>query len=245
MLIAIFADIHANKQAFEACLKQARTDGAARFVLLGDIVGYGADPVWAVETTMDLAGRGAPAVRGNHDNAIIHDEDMNPVAQVAIDWTRGQLGRPQRDFLDALPMTQTEGERLYVHAEASRPERWNYVQNAGDAARSLVATMARVTFCGHIHRPALYTMSATGKMAAVTPTAGLAMPLLPGRQWLAVLGSVGQPRDGNPAASYAMLDTGRNELTYCRAPYDVEAAAERIRRSGLPGSLADRLLLGA
>jgi len=171
VLIAIFADIHANKQAFEACLKQARADGAARFVLLGDIVGYGADPVWAVETTMDLAGRGAPAVRGNHDNAINHDEDMNPVAQVAIDWTRGQLGRPQRDFLDALPMTQTEGERLYVHAEASRPERWHYVQNAGDAARSLAATAAHVTFCGHIHRPALYTMSATGKMAAVTPTA--------------------------------------------------------------------------
>jgi len=113
------------------------------------------------------------------------------------------------------------------------------------AARSLAATAAHVTFCGHIHRPALYTMSATGKMAAVTPTAGLAMPLLPGRQWLAVLGSVGQPRDGNPAASYAMLDTGRNELTYCRAPYDVEAAAERIRRNGLPGALADRLLLGA
>jgi diadenosine tetraphosphatase ApaH/serine/threonine PP2A family protein phosphatase len=87
-------------------------------------------------------------------------------------------------------------------------------------------------------------MSATSKMTAFTPTSGVAVQLLPGRRWLAVLGSVGQPRDGNPAASYLMLDTERHEITYCRAPYDVEQAAARIRDKGLPAWLAERLLLG-
>jgi diadenosine tetraphosphatase ApaH/serine/threonine PP2A family protein phosphatase len=88
-------------------------------------------------------------------------------------------------------------------------------------------------------------MSATGKMTVFAPTAGSAVQLLPGRRWLAVLGSVGQPRDGNPAACYAMLDSKRGELTYRRVPYDVEAAAARIRDNGLPVWLADRLSLGA
>jgi diadenosine tetraphosphatase ApaH/serine/threonine PP2A family protein phosphatase len=118
------------------------------------------------------------------------------------------------------------------------------VSNVWDAARSIRATSARITFCGHIHRPALYCMSATAKMTAFTPTAGIAVPLLPGRRWLAVLGSVGQPRDGNPAASYVMLDTGRREITYCRAPYDIELAAAQIQKNGLPTWLAERLFVG-
>lgn len=244
MLIAIFADIHANKQAFEACLKQARDDGAERFVLLGDYVGYGGDPVWVTETAMDLVGRGAFAVLGNHDHAVSHGESMNVEATVAIEWTRGELGSVQRQFLDALPFTQSDADRLYVHADASHPQHWIYVQSTLEAAQSLSSTSAHVTFCGHIHRPALYTLSVTGKMASITPTTGVAMPLLPGRRWLAVIGSVGQPRDGNPAASYAILDTAKNELTYCRAPYDVEAAAARIRGNGLPTWLADRLFRG-
>ena len=117
--------------------------------------------------------------------------------------------------------------------------------NADDAARSLNATPARVTFCGHVHRPVLYTMSASGEMTAFTPVTGVPMPLLPGRRWLAVLGSVGQPRDGNPAAAYAHARYRRErEMTFCRAPYDIEGAAARIRDKGLPHALADRLFIG-
>ena len=108
----------------------------------------------------------------------------------------------------------------------------------------MMATPARITFCGHIHMPALYSMSPAGKMTSFIPTAGVAAPLLAGRRWLAVLGSVGQPRDGDPAASFAMFDTDTREITYCRVPYDVETAAERIRQNGLPFWLADRLLVG-
>ena len=158
--------------------------------------------------------------------------------------SRGRLSATQRRFLAELPLTLQEDDRLYVHSEASNPPRWRYVQNSSDAARSIAATSAHVTFCGHIHKPALYSMSSAAKMTGFVPISGVSVQLLPGRRWLAVLGSVGQPRDGNPAASFAMFDTGSGAITYCRVPYDVEAAAMRIRKNGLPHWLADRLLVG-
>ncbi len=245
VLLAVFADIHANRQAFAACLDHARARGAERIICLGDYVGYGADPEWTVETVMGLVENGAMAVRGNHDNAVgTPSESMNAEAQAAIEWTRGRLSAAQRRFLAELPFELWDDDRLYVHSEASSPQRWRYVQNATDAARSIIATEAHATFCGHIHRPALYSMSATAKMTSFIPTSGVPVQLLRGRQWLAVLGSVGQPRDGDRAASFAMYDTETEEITYCRVPYDVEAAAQRIRENGLPHWLADRLLVG-
>ena len=245
MRLAIFADIHANRQAFGACLEFARARGAERIILLGDYVGYGADPEWTVETVMSMVDSGAAAVLGNHDQAVgTPSTGFNAEAQAAIEWTRGRLGVESRRFLAQLPLTLQEDDRLYVHSEASSPASWRYVQNSSDAARSIMATSSSVTFCGHIHRPALYSMSSAGKMTSFVPTSGVAVQLLPGRRWLAVLGSVGQPRDGNPAASFAMFDRESREITWCRVPYDVEAAARRIRENGLPFWLADRLLLG-
>jgi diadenosine tetraphosphatase ApaH/serine/threonine PP2A family protein phosphatase len=245
MRVALLTDIHANRQAFAACLACARAEGAERFVLLGDYVGYGADPDWCVSTVMDLVAAGAIALQGNHDCAVGNPRvQMNSEAKAAIEWTRSQLGREQRTFLAELPLTFEDWGLLFVHADASRPGNWNYVLDAGDAARSIQATTAHVTFCGHVHRPALYSMSTTGKLTTFTPTSDVPIQLLQGRQWLAVLGSVGQPRDGNPAASYAMLDTTRREITYRRAPYDVESAANCIRAQGLPPWLADRLAVG-
>jgi diadenosine tetraphosphatase ApaH/serine/threonine PP2A family protein phosphatase len=243
--LAIFADIHANRQAFDACLEAARAHGAERMVLLGDHVGYGADPEWSVDTVMELVDAGALAVGGNHDQAVSDRSDtMNPEAQAAIEWTRGRLGIAQRRFLADLPLTLREDECLYVHAEASNPSRWRYVQGTADAARSMIATTARLTFCGHIHQPALYSMSSTAKMTSFVPISGVPVQLSKGRQWLVVLGSVGQPRDGNPAACFALFDTSSCEITYCRVPYDVETAARRIRENGLPIWLADRLAVG-
>ena len=245
MLLAVFADIHANRQAFGACLDYARAHGAERIVCLGDYVGYGADPEWAVETVMSLVENGAIAVRGNHDTAIgTPSETMNAEAQAAIEWTRGRLSVTQRRFLAELPLTLQEDDRLYVHSEASHPARWRYVQSNSDARRSMLATTAHATFSGHIHRPALYSMSITAKMTSFVPVTGVPVQLLRGWQWLAVLGSVGQPRDGHPAAGFAMFDTVSGEITYCRVPYDVETAAQRIRDNGLPRWLADRLTAG-
>jgi diadenosine tetraphosphatase ApaH/serine/threonine PP2A family protein phosphatase len=245
VLLAVFADIHANRPAFEACLAAARARGAERIILLGDFVGYGADPEWTVETVMDLVENGAIAVRGNHDNAVQSgSETMNAEAQAAIEWTRGRLSVAQQNFLAELPLALAEDDRLYVHSEASSPSRWRYVQSTADAARSMIATSAQITFCGHIHRPALYSMSVTAKMTSFVPATDVPVRLLRGRQWLAVVGSVGQPRDGDPAAAFVTFDTASREITYCRVPYDIDAAAGRILDNGLPVWLADRLALG-
>jgi diadenosine tetraphosphatase ApaH/serine/threonine PP2A family protein phosphatase len=212
---------------------------------MGDYVGYGADPEWAVNTVMELVENGALAVRGNHDQAIgTPSETMNAEAQAVIEWTRGRLDPAQRRFLAGLPLTHLDEDRLYVHSEASQPLRWRYVRSTTEAARSIAATDAKITFCGHIHRPSLFSMSVTAKMTSFVPTTGVPVQLLGGRQWLAVIGSVGQPRDGDPAASFATYDTASREITYCRVPYDVEAAAQRIRDNGLPHWLADRLSVG-
>jgi diadenosine tetraphosphatase ApaH/serine/threonine PP2A family protein phosphatase len=245
VLLALFSDIHANRQAFAACLEAARARGAERLILLGDVVGYGGDPEWTVDTVMALVERGAIAVCGNHDHAIgIPSESMNAAAQTAIDWTRGRLNAAQRRFLASLPLTREEDDRLYVHSEASNPPRWRYVQSAEDAARSMFATPAQITFCGHIHRPTLYSLARTAEMTGLVPASGIAVPLPEGRQWLAVAGAVGQPRDGDPSACFLTFDTRSREVTYCRVAYDVEAAAKRIRDAGLPRWLADRLSQG-
>jgi len=246
MRIALFADIHGNRHAFAACLEQARELGAERIVLLGDFVGYGADPVWVVSAAAELVARGALAVRGNHDSAVTnHRERMNDAAQIAIEWTRGELGPAERRFLEELPFTHEEDDRLYVHADASRPEAWRYVLDESDAALSLNATSAAITLCGHVHQPMVYRLTHTGQIASFLPKTGFAIPLHSAERWLAVLGSVGQPRDGNPAASFAIFDTNRRELTYWRAAYDVEAAAAAIRSKRLPALLAHRLFIGA
>jgi diadenosine tetraphosphatase ApaH/serine/threonine PP2A family protein phosphatase len=245
VLLALFSDIHANRQAFSACLDFANAHGAERIICLGDYVGYGADPEWTVDMVMALVDKGALAVRGNHDNAVAgSSETMNAEAQAAIEWTRGQLSTVQRRFLAELPLACEEGDRLYVHSEASNPAKWRYVLSTADAGRSLMSTEAHITFCGHVHKPALYSISVTGKMTSFVPISGVTVQLLSGRRWLSVLGAVGQPRDGDPAASFAMFDTISREITWCRVPYDVEEAARRIRENGLPLWLAERLSFG-
>ena len=155
-----------------------------------------------------------------------------------------RLVQERCDFLARLPLTVSDDDRLYVHAEASHPKAWTYVTSTVEASRSIVATPAHVTFCGHVHRPAVYSLSAAAKMTAFTPVTGVPIPLLAGRRWLLVAGSVGQPRDGNPAAAWLMLDTDRHQITFCRTPYDVDAAAAAIRSKGLPVWLAERLYRG-
>jgi diadenosine tetraphosphatase ApaH/serine/threonine PP2A family protein phosphatase len=245
MLLAILSDIHANREAFEAVLAAAEAAGAGRFVLLGDTVGYGADPEWCTERAMALAANGAIVLRGNHDEAVGNaGVSMNPTATLALEWTRRQLASKTRAFLAALPFEALDGDCLFVHADASAPADWNYVLDASDAGQHFSACDARVSFCGHVHMPALYCMAPAGKITHFRPVAATPVPLLPQRRWLAVTGSVGQPRDGNPAAAFALYDTESAELRFLRAAYDVETAAGKIRAAGLPASLADRLLRG-
>ena len=175
MRLAVFADIHANRQAFSACLDAARARGVERMVCLGDYVGYGADPEWTVDTVMGLVADGAIAVLGNHDNAVqTASEDHE---------RRG----PGRDRMDARP-AQRAAAALPRRAAADaagrgsplcpfrslQPARSGAMCATSDAARSMIATDAHVTFCGHIHKPALYSMSVTAKMTSFVPIVGRA-----------------------------------------------------------------------
>lgn len=249
MRIALLTDIHANLEALEACLAHAAAERAERLVFLGDLVGYGADPVAVVARVRGLmeqgAGHGAIALRGNHDEAALHGpQGFSTLAAIAMRWTQAQLNATTRTFLAGLPLTHGEEDRLYTHADASNPADWRYVTDARGARRSLDATTARLTFCGHTHVPALFALTATDKTLHHTPLADVMLPLLQSRRWLAVIGAVGQPRDGNPAACYGLLDTARAECGWMRVPYDIESAARKIRLAGLPEALAARLFEG-
>jgi len=245
VLIALFTDIHGNREALEACLADVGRRGIDRFVFLGDYVGYGADPGFAVDAVMAFVARGAIALVGNHDSAATGaPARMNDEAMIAIQWTRQQLDQSQLAFLDALPLTAEEGDHLYVHASAASPARWEYVFDEGAAARSLHATNADRTFCGHTHVPALFQLTATGNVMAFEPMDDVAMPLTWHRRFVAVIGAVGQPRDGNPAACYALFDDVTRELTYVRVPYDIAGAQRKIRGAGLPPFLSARLARG-
>jgi diadenosine tetraphosphatase ApaH/serine/threonine PP2A family protein phosphatase len=245
MLIALLTDLHANREAVDACLADAERCHVDRYVLLGDYVGYGADPAWVVAAVRRLVEAGAMAVQGNHDAAIGDSDDrMNPSAQMAIAWTRAQLDDADQAFLSQLPLTLHEADRLYVHGDASAPARWRYIMDTQDAARSLAGDPARVILCGHVHVPAIYCLGHRGQTSLFEPDSAVAVPLMRQRRWQVVLGSVGQPRDGDPAASYAIYDDVADTITFRRVPYDVETAAAKIRAAGLPDNLAARLLRG-
>ena len=243
MKIALLTDLHANREALEAVLRHAAAEHVQRFALLGDFVGYGADPAWVVDRARAMANDGAIIVQGNHDEAVVRGSrpSMRLDARHSIDWTRGHLDAEQLAFLAALPLSHHEGALLYVHANAWDPPKWSYIETRHDAVRSLHATECRYTFCGHMHEPMLYHLSGTGKAGEFKPTPDVAIPLPPHRQWLVIPGSVGQPRDNNPAACYAVFDAAEAQLTYHRVAYDHATTAAKVRAAGLPQDLADRL----
>jgi diadenosine tetraphosphatase ApaH/serine/threonine PP2A family protein phosphatase len=245
VLTALLADVHANLEALNACLDHARSRGAQRFVFLGDLVGYGADARGVVEVVGRYAAEGALVLKGNHDQAIDRSAGyFNDASRAALEWARETLSEDQKRFLAELPLVVREGEVCYVHASAAAPERWDYIDSPAAAQRCADATDARYTFCGHVHDQVLYFTGARGRMSEFRPFPGTAIPARSHRRWVGIVGSVGQPRDRNPAAAYALFDLGRQEVTYFRVPYDAAAAAEKIRACGLPAALAYRVELG-
>ena len=249
MKLALLSDIHANIQAFEACLAHAREHGAQQFALLGDLVGYGADPAAVVARAQSLAAQGALLVKGNHDALAVRPPAVvQTVGDSTAAWTHAQLSPEQRGFLDQLPLTLQHQSLLLLHASANDPALWRYVDDERAASASLdaVALMpeVRYVFGGHVHLQTLYYRGAGASLMKFLPTPGIALPLPRHRHWLATVGSVGQPRDRNPQAMYALFDTQKLQLTFQRVSYDHHAAAVAVRQAALPAIFADRLELG-
>jgi diadenosine tetraphosphatase ApaH/serine/threonine PP2A family protein phosphatase len=230
-------------------LEHAREQGVEQFAILGDLVGYGADPVAVVRKVQMLVEEGAWAVKGNHDAmAVSPPVQVSSVGDSTAGWTHQQLNAEQLDFLDQLPLTIQQDNFLMVHASVNEPQLWRYVVDERSAGASLDAAGkwadVRYVFGGHVHEQTLYYRGAASKLMRFNPIANVAIPTPKHRYWLATIGSVGQPRDGNPQAMYAMFDTEQCRLTFHRVSYDHDAAAAAIRQAGLPNYLADRLELG-
>lgn len=244
-MLALLSDLHANAEALEACLDHARRSGATAYAFLGDLVGYGAEPEAVVRVVRDYVERGAIAVKGNHDEAIDDARHyMNEMAREAIDWQRERLTPESRAFLASLPMCVRREGVCYVHASAAAPGNWDYVDSPSEARRSMESAEEAHTFSGHVHVQELFHLSSGGRAGVFRPVPGTPVPVGRHRRWLALVGSVGQPRDGNPAAAYALFDAHSARLTFHRVPYDHHAAAEKIRRAGLPLALAFRIAMG-
>jgi diadenosine tetraphosphatase ApaH/serine/threonine PP2A family protein phosphatase len=246
MRLALLSDIHANLQALDACLAHARAQKAQRFVFLGDMVGYGADPGAVVERIQLLTEEGAMVIQGNHDAmAVDPPDEVKTVGDTTAAWTHRQLSDEQRAWITALPLTHQLENILFVHASVNEPHLWRYVYDQRAAKASLDAATdwpdVRYVFGGHVHVQTLYYRGAGDGLMAFTPQPGVAVPVPKHRQWLGTVGSVGQPRDGNTHAMYCIFDTDRAQITFHRVPYDHFAAAAAIRNSGLPEFFADRL----
>jgi diadenosine tetraphosphatase ApaH/serine/threonine PP2A family protein phosphatase len=247
MKLALFADVHSNLEALTACLAHASTLGADRYAFLGDLVGYGADPVAVLDVIARYAGEGSAVVLGNHDAAVLGrpDDTLNDHAQAAIAWTRAQLGPRQQAFLAALPLIVRDDNMLFVHASAAAPGQWIYITSLREAQDSMRASDAGYIFSGHVHEQKLFFMGADGRPMPFRPVPGTPIPTGKHRQWLAIVGSAGQPRDGSNRACYALADVERERLTFFRVPYDYALAAQKIRAAGLPERAARRLERGA
>src|SRR5205823_14540669 len=139
--VALLSDIHSNIEALDACLRDATSHGAERFVFLGDLVGYGADPAAVVDVVADHAARGAIVIKGNHDEAVEKKQtrDLTDDAHAAIDWTRNHLSGEQKSFLSSLPLSVRDDSMFFVHSSAVSPERWQYIQDVTAARLSIEA----------------------------------------------------------------------------------------------------------
>ena len=245
--IGLFADLHSNLEAFEACMERAQELGITRMVFLGDIIGYNADPVALVDRIAELVKSGkALAVIGNHDEAVFKDysQKMNASANAAIEWTKTQLSPSHIEFLKTLPLIINEDQMCFVHASAHKPAEWNYITDSMSAWQCVQSSGKAYTFVGHAHEQALFYQSAVGKLIRFAPHPGEEVPVMSHRQWVGVVGSLGQPRDGNPEACFATFEPENAALTFHRVPYDHFKAAEKVRRAGLPEDLANRLITG-
>lgn len=239
-LVGIFSDIHGNLEALKTVLEDLDRKGVDFVLCCGDVVGYGAHPNECVNL---LRERDIPTIAGNHDYAALSLIDItyfNEVAKRAITWTRQALAKENEEFLRKLPLTLEMNDMLFVHASPRSPESWNYVITMGDARQSFQHYGQKVCFIGHTHTPFIVE-NQEGKL---TCPAVPSITLREGCRYLVNVGSVGQPRDRNPDACYALYDREKGTVEICRVEYDLSKTQDEIRVQGLPVELAERLAYG-
>jgi diadenosine tetraphosphatase ApaH/serine/threonine PP2A family protein phosphatase len=239
MRFAIFGDIHANLEALQAVLADAKANECTHYVCMGDIVGYNANPRECLEIVRDM---NCPTVKGNHDEDSSNEKDLeglNPLATYALLWTRNQLAEDQKKWLRELKFVRQVRDFTIVHATLDSPGSWAYVMNKFDAMASFSYQFSPVCFHGHTHVPKAYVKDESVR-AVVEPT----LEIKPGCKYFINVGSVGQPRDGDWRASYAIYDIEHKLIVTRRLEYDIATAQQKILDAGLPEMLANRLAFG-
>lgn len=269
MRYAILSDIHGNLEALTAVMDKCRDLEIDKYIFLGDVVGYNGNPKECMDIvrSLDIAG----AVKGNHDEYAANNDDVlesfNPHAKAAVLWTKAQLSLDDRAWLTNLPMRQTiKGAFItIVHSTLDSPEAWGYIFDEHHAADNFAYQFTQLCFCGHSHVPVGFCKKPIAAQATkqieeirawtdpVTPEQprdfslfdSVSIDLQTGYKYLLNVGSIGQPRNKDPRASFAVYDSNEKNVTRFRVPYDIASTQARIRAVGLPERLAERLTTGS
>lgn len=237
MKYGIISDIHANLEALTSVLDDARSKGIKRFICLGDIVGYNANPAACVDI---IRGLNCACVKGNHDAYASGDEipdGVNGRARHSLEWTRENLRPAQQEWLQNLPMMRRVGDIEIVHSSMYEPDNWHYVVNGIDAILHFHFQKTHICFYGHIHHQ-IYFSSEDRK----THRDFEKFSIEGDTQYFVNVGSVGQPRSDDKRAEYVVYDTHERSIESCKVEYDIEKACSKIREAGLPEHNALRLL---
>ncbi len=239
MRYAVISDVHSNLEALEAVLSSIEEERVDAIVSLGDIVGYGADPVECISIMREME----PVVSlvGNHDHASVGRTDIsyfNINARRAVIWTMEHIGEDDVGYLEGLPLVGHIDRTVLVHASLVNPSEWNYILT-GEAASICFDRMdENICLTGHSHSPVIFS-----EESYYIPREGKELELKKGK-YIVNVGSVGQPRDGDPRSRYVIYDSSRRMVSYRAVEYDIEGAREKIIKAGLPHVLGDRLLFG-
>lgn len=241
MRIGFFSDVHANWEALSACLQEFEHEGLSKLFFLGDAVGYGADPNLVVEKIDEIC---ETVILGNHDAAVIgmlSSEYFNRYAQVSFHFTKEVLKPENLELLKNFPMTADYDIFTLVHALPRDPESWGYISTLREADENFGHFDTQVCLIGHSHRPFVVEKSPDGEAQLITSSE---IELKPESRYIINVGSVGQPRDGNPDACFVIYNDEEKLISFRRVAYDIETAQDKMRKANIPGYLVKRLSVG-
>jgi len=247
MRYLILSDIHSNDEALAAVLARVRRKRVDRVVVLGDFVGYGANPNQVIDRIRNVR-KPKRLIRGNHDKVVCGVESgdlFNPVALQAARWTTDKLTARNLKFLETLPLGPASVDGAFAICHGSPRDEDAYIFTDYDAYLNFRETDAAVCFFGHSHVPCVFTLEPHGILVELVQGDRVRYALRKGLRYLINPGSVGQPRDRNASAAYAIYDAARSVVQFDRVPYPAEKARDKIYKAGLPHILGDRLLVGA
>jgi len=243
MRYGLFSDVHSNLEAFKVVLDVLKEENVDKYIFVGDLVGYGANPKECIELLKRLAeDTGCVCVAGNHDYATCgktSDIGYNHYAVDAIHWTKKQLNDEDIAFLSDMKLVEKEEDLTIVHANLIAPADWGYIIDIDDAFPNFSLMEKQICFIGHSHRPIIFTAGET-----IDWSVSERLEISQDMKYIINIGSVGQPRDGDPRASCAVYDTDTNLVEIKRSDYNIRAAQKKIMDANLPQILAERLSLG-